>query len=563
MQITEKVLQKILVDPRIISQQDFSLAKKIAQEKKENLLEIIVEQRFITDEELGRLISDYIGFPFVNLRKTKIKRDVLYIIPEIVSRKHKAIVFERTKEGIKIALINPEDLEIREFIERKTGEKVIPYYATEQDIRESFKYYKRDIKEEFKEIIQKSLQELEKSKEKSTKEPLPIIKAVDVILQYGYDNRASDIHIEPYEKKTLVRYRIDGILHDVLEPPKIIHDFLISRVKILSELRTDVHDAAQDGHFSFETQAEKVDVRVSIVPVEKGEKVVLRLLSERARRFALEDLGLESQELEVIHRNIKKPFGMILVSGPTGCGKTTTLYAILKILNVREVNICTIEDPIEYDIEGINQIQVNPKTGLTFTKGLRAIIRQDPNIIMIGEIRDEETASLAVNSAMTGHLVLSTFHATDAATALTRFLDMKIEPFLLSTCLSLVVSQRLVRKICLKCIESYEIPFSQALKFLGEEFASKFPKTKENKVRLFRGKGCDLCQHTGYLGRIGIFEVLEIKESIKNLIMKKANAFGILAEARKFGMRTMGEDGVLKIGKGITSLEEVLRAIRE
>ena len=375
MQITEKVLQKILVDPRIISQQDFSLAKKIAQEKKENLLEIIVEQRFITDEELGRLISDYIGFPFVNLRKTKIKRDVLYIIPEIVSRKHKAIVFERTKEGIKIALINPEDLEIREFIERKTGEKVIPYYATEQDIRESFKYYKRDIKEEFKEIIQKSLQELEKSKEKSTKEPLPIIKAVDVILQYGYDNRASDIHIEPYEKKTLVRYRIDGILHDVLEPPKIIHDFLISRVKILSELRTDVHDAAQDGHFSFETQAEKVDVRVSIVPVEKGEKVVLRLLSERARRFALEDLGLESQELEVIHRNIKKPFGMILVSGPTGCGKTTTLYAILKILNVREVNICTIEDPIEYDIEGINQIQVNPKTGLTFTKGLRAIIR--------------------------------------------------------------------------------------------------------------------------------------------------------------------------------------------
>ena len=304
-------------------------------------------------------------------------------------------------------------------------------------------------------------------------------------------------------------------------------------------------------------------MRVSVVPIEEGEKVVLRLLSERARRFELEDLGLEGQKLEIIRKSIKKTFGMILVSGPTGCGKTTTLYAILKILNVREINICTIEDPIEYDIEGISQIQVNPKTGLAFSKGLRAIIRQDPNIIMIGEIRDEETASLAVNSAMTGHLVLSTFHATDAATSLTRFLDMKIEPFLLSTCLSLIISQRLVRKICPRCIESYEIPFSQLSQLLGQELTSRFPKTKENRVRLFRGKGCGLCQHTGYLGRTGIFEVLEIKESIKNLIMKKANALEILKEAHKFGMETMAEDGVLKIEKGITTLEEILRATRE
>lgn len=563
MRITEKILKKILVDSRLLSQKNFALAKKIALEKKEPLQDVILDKRFITDEELGQLIADYIRFPFVNLKKTKINREILAILPESVAKRQKVIIFDETKNKIKVAFDQPENLEIREFLERKTGKKVIPYYATKRDVEESLKYYRKELKEELEEVVKKSLQEFGKDSKRLAGEHMPIIKAVDLILSYGYDNRASDIHIEPYANSTVLRYRIDGVLHDVLTLPKFLHDFLISRIKILSELRTDIHDTAQDGHFSFQSSVEKVDVRVSVVPIEEGEKAVLRLLSERARRFELKNLGLESNELEVINRNIKRPWGMALISGPTGSGKTTTLYAILKILNVRKVNVCTIEDPIEYDIEGINQIQTNPKTGLTFSKGLRAIIRQDPDIIMVGEIRDTETAALAVNASMTGHLVLSTFHAIDSFTTLPRLLDMDIEPFLLTTSLNLIIAQRLVRKICPKCIESYEISFSKLSQLLGKDLAARFSRTKKDKIRLFRGKGCLLCQQTGYFGRTGIFEVLEIKDQIKNLIMKKANTSLIKAEAKKLGMRTMIEDGVRKVEKGTTTLEEVLRTTNE
>jgi len=563
MRISEKILKKILVDSRLLSQKNFALAKKIAQEKKEPLQDVILDKRFIDDEELGQLIADYTKFPFVNLRKTKINRETLAILPESVAKRQKIIIFDETKNKIKAAFNQPENLEIREFLERKTGKKVTPYYATKRDVAESLKYYRKGLKEELEEVVKKSLKKFGKAPKKPTEEYLPVIKAVDLILSYGYDNRASDIHIEPYVNSTVLRYRIDGVLHDVLTLPKSFHDFLISRIKILSELRTDIHDIAQDGHFSFQASVEKVDVRVSVVPIEEGEKAVLRLLSERARRFELKDLGLESNELEFINRNIKRPWGMALISGPTGSGKTTTLYAILKILNIRKVNICTIEDPIEYDIEGINQIQANPKTGLTFSKGLKAIIRQDPDIIMVGEIRDTETAALAVNASMTGHLVLSTFHATDSFTTLPRLLDMDVEPFLLTTSLNLIIAQRLVRKICPKCIESYEISFSKLSQFLGKDLAAKFSRTKKNKIRLFRGKGCLLCQQTGYFGRTGIFEVLEIKDRIKNLIMKRANASQIKSEAKKLGMKTMIEDGVNKIERGMITLEEVLRVASE
>lgn len=560
MKITDPFLEKILVRSGLVSQKDFNTAKKEALAKKSFLIEMILDLGLISDSQLGRLIADEIKFPFVELRNTRINKDVLNIIPEIVAREKEIIAFEKTKDGLKIATTNPGDLELIEFIERKTGEKVFPHYATEGEIQESLKFYKRDIKEVFDELTEKALVELKKS---TKAEPLPVIKMVDLILSYGYENRASDIHFEPYKKETILRYRIDGVLHDVLILPKDIHDFLVSRIKILSKLRTDVHEAAQDGHFSFSVPREKIDIRVSIVPIEEGEKIVLRLLSERARRFELEDLGLEPEQMKLIERNIRKSWGMVLVSGPTGSGKTTTLYAILKILNTREVNICTIEDPIEYDVEGINQIQVNPKTGLTFSKGLRAIIRQDPNIIMVGEIRDKETAKLAVNSAMTGHLVLSTFHATDAATTFPRLLEIGIEPFLVSTTLNLVVAQRLVRKICKKCIESYEISFKKVSQLLGEKLTLRLPKTKTGKIRLFRGKGCLLCQETGYLGRTGIFEVLEIKEPIKKLIIEKAPASKIMTEAKILGMQTMMEDGLNKMEKGITSLEEILRTTKE
>ncbi len=560
MQITESLLKKNLVDTGLISQKKFDLAKKEAKEKKEPLEKIILEKNLISDEELGQLIADEIGFPFINLKKVKIKREILNIVPEIVAKKQEIIVFNKTKQGLKIAMADPENLEVQEFIKRKTGETVIPYFAIKSDIREALKYYKKEIKEEFEELIGKTLEEFKKIKIEAR--PLPIIKIVDLILNYGYENRASDIHIEPYAEKIIIRYRIDGILHDVLTLPKDIHDFLVSRIKILARLRTDIHDAAQDGHFSFSVPAEKVDVRVSVVPIEEGEKVVLRLLAEKTRRFNLKELGLESKNLKTLRNNLKRPWGMILAAGPAGCGKTTTLYATLKILNRREVNIMTIEDPIEYDIEGINQIQVNPKTGLTFSRGLRSILRQDPNIIMVGEIRDKETAKLAANAAMTGHLVLSTFHSIDASSCLTRLQDIGIEPFIIASTVNVIIAQRLVRKICPKCIESYEESVSKIEQLLGRDLTLKLTKSKQNKILIFRGKGCPLCQNTGYLGRVGIFEILEMKEPIRKLLIEKTPAPRIKKEAIKLGMTTMIEDGLKKVEVGITTIEEILRAIK-
>jgi type IV pilus assembly protein PilB len=560
MKIDENFLKKILVDTEIISQRDFNLAKEESEQKKEPLEEVIIDKGLIYDEQLGQLIADKIGFPFVNLKKVKIKREVLEIVPEIVAKKQEIIVFERTKEGLKIAMFDPENIEIKEFIERKTGEKVIPYFATRRSIRDSLKYYRKEIREEFENIVGETLEEFQRIK--LEEKPIPATKIVDLILQYGYENRASDIHIEPYERKIILRYRIDGILHDVLVLPKTIHDFLISRIKILARLRTDVHDAPQDGHFSFSMPSEKVDVRVSVVPIEEGEKVVMRILAEKSRKLNFEELGINEKDAEIVRKNLKKPWGMIIAAGPTGCGKTTTLYAMLKILNSREVNIMTIEDPIEYDIEGINQIQVNPKTNLTFAKGLKSIMRQDPNILMVGEIRDSETAKLATNAAMTGHLVLSSFHAINAATVLTRLQEMEVEPFVIASTVNIVVAQRLVRKICPKCIESYEMPVSKISPLLPEKLIAKLPLTEKNTVRLFRGKGCPVCQKTGYLGRIGIFEILEMQESIKQLIVEKADSFKIENEAIRLGMTTMLEDGLEKVGNGVTTLEEVLKAVR-
>jgi len=561
MKINDEFLKKILVDSDLVSKGDFNLAEKESKARNRSIEEIIIEKGLVSDEELGKLIADEIGTPFINLQKIKIDKNVLDIVPEIVAKEQGIIVFQRTKEGLEVAMSNPENLEIKEFIEKKTGEKVVPHFATKRDIIATLKYYRKEMKEEFEDLIGKSVEEFEKADTRAP-QSLPITKIVDLILSYGYENRASDIHIEPYAQKIVLRYRIDGVLHDVLNLPRNIHDFLVSRIKILSRLRTDEHDSAQDGHFSFKTQEEKIDVRVSIVPIEEGEKIAIRILAEKTKGLDLEGLGLRARDLKILEQNIKKSWGMILVTGPTGHGKTTTLYAILRVLNKREVNIFTIEDPIEYDIEGINQIQVNPKTNLTFAEGLKAIVRQNPDIIMVGEVRDEETAKLAVNAAMTGHLVLSTFHATDSTTTLVRLLDMGIEPFLITSTVNLIIAQRLVRRICPKCVESFEVSFAEISKILSKDLALKFLKGKE-KIRIFRGRGCPLCQQTGYLGRVGIFEILEMTQPIKELIIEKADAQIIREKAQKLGMVTMIEDGLQKVEEGITTLEEVLRAIKE
>jgi type IV pilus assembly protein PilB len=556
-------LTSALTETGLLTAAQVSLAQQKAEEDKRPLEEILVDEEYISGDHLGQIIADFFDVPYVNLQKKSIDENALRIIPELVARRQKMIAFERDQAGIKIAMADPENEEMRQFIEKKSGETVVPYYAIPRDIIDSLSHYRKGLTEEFDSIIRENVAASQARSEQERE--VPITRIVDTILEYAYQNKVSDIHIEPHEKKIVVRFRIDGILHDVVFMPKEILELIIMRIKIMSQLRTDEHRAAQDGRLEFTTEAEKVDVRVSILPVADGEKVVMRILSEKSRQFKLSDLGFSPEDFKKIERNFKKPYGMILATGPTGSGKTTTLYTILKILNTREVNISTIEDPVEYDIEGINQIQVNAKTGLTFAKGLRSILRQDPDIIMVGEIRDEETASIAINSAMTGHLVLSTLHTNDAATTLPRLLDMHIEPFLISSTVNVAIGQRLVRKIHQNCLESY-IPDQKELQAIedaiGKGRATKLGLNKKG-VRLYRGKGCKLCNNTGYESRIGIFEVLEMTEEIRQLIMQRVNSDEIRKAAVAAGMTTMLEDGVKKALGSATTIEEVLRATTE
>ena len=560
-EISPKRFKEIIIGPGFVSEADFKSAQKKAEEENKDIKEVLAEEGLISDENLGRIIAEELNYSFIDLRKEGISEEVLKIVPELVAKIQEVIVFDKTKQGLKVAMANPKNYEMIKWLEKKTGEKIEVYYATSSSIRETLRFYRKGIKEEFAEIVET---QIEKIKETETKaEDIPIIKIVDTMIEYAYENRASDIHIEPLEKETRIRFRIDGILHNVLTLPKNIHGLVVARIKVLSKLRTDEHFAAQDGKFVAKFGKERFDIRVSIMPITEGENVVMRLLSERVRRFNLEDLGLSEKDLEKINLAINKPYGMILATGPTGCGKTTTLYGILKILNKIEVNISTIEDPVEYDIEGINQIQVNPKTNITFAQGLRSIVRQDPDIIMVGEIRDPETANIAINAAMTGHLVLSTMHANTAATNLPRLTDMGVEPFLVSSSINIIVAQRLVRKICTKCRESYEISRDELKNLnLSENLIGKIFK-KEKKIRVFHGKGCKACVNTGFSGRIGIFEILEMKDNIQKLVMEKANAGQIQAQAIKNGMTTMLEEGINKVLVGATTIEEIIRATKE
>jgi type IV pilus assembly protein PilB len=561
MKVSLEKFKKILVKPGFITNKDFELAQKEAKRKKKSIGEVLVEKDLISDEELGRLIAEELDFPFVDLRQEGVMEEALKIIPELVAKMQQVIVFNRDKKGLKVAMTNPDNYKMIKWLEKKTGEEIEVYYTTPLAIRETLKFYHKEIREEFDEIIET---QVEKIKETGAKvEDVPIIKIVDTLIEYAHENKASDIHIEPLIKEIRIRFRIDGILHNVVSLPKDIHGLVSARIKVLAKLRTDEHFAAQDGKIVIRFGKEKFDIRVSIIPVTEGENIVMRLLSERIRRFSLEDLGLSGEDLRKVKDATKKPFGMILATGPTGCGKTTTLYSILKVLNKPEVNISTIEDPVEYDIEGVNQIQVNPRADITFAKGLRSIVRQDPDIIMVGEIRDSETADIAINAAMTGHLVLSTMHANTAATNLPRLMDMGIEPFLVASSVNIIVSQRLVRKICAKCRESYEITKDKLREInLSEGLIKKIFKN-EKKIRVFHGRGCKACVNTGFSGRIGIFEVLEMKDNIQKLVMEKANANQIQDQAIKNGMTTMLENGIKEVLLGVTTIEEVIRATRE
>ena len=558
-QITDLKIYKIISKIGLINQEVLDTALKTATDKKEKLSTFLIKQNLIKSDEIGKIISNSIHIPFIDLNKQKIKSENLKLIPEIVARKQKLIVFGRDKDGVKVAMNNPFDYGMIKALEKKIGDNVVQYFSTEYDINNSFILYRKSIKEEYATNIQKRAIEVQGSRV----EDVSVIKLVDDLFNYAYNNHASDIHIEPEDKEINIRFRIDGILYDVLSLPKTILNIIISRIKILAKLRTDETRKAQDGKVLTHIDGEKIDIRVSIIPTTQGEKAVLRLLSSKGKYFDLQDLGMSSHDMNIVNRAVKKPYGMILSTGPTGSGKTTSLYSLIKILNNRDINICTIEDPVEYDLEGVNQIQVDPKTNLTFADGLKSLLRQDPDIIMVGEIRDKETANIAVNSAMTGHLVLSTLHTNDAATSLPRLLDMKVEPFLVASTVNIIIAQRLLRRVCMKCIVSYTLDDKEMNDLRKDIDIDKFINLKVVKnIRLYKGKGCDSCNNTGYSGRIGIFEILEMKNGIKDLVLEKADADKIKNQAIANGMITMSEDGFNKVISGMTSLEELLRVIK-
>lgn len=546
--IPDDQVQSLILKTKLIDPKNLEEIVSLAKSSDTPLSDALVEKNVLSEENLGLLIADYLKIPFIVLSKVFIPDEVFHIVPERIARKYKIIAFERTPDSLKVAISDPKRIGILQMLAKKTGQNILPYLSTERDIQNTLRIYRKDLQKAFEELLHKESE-------------TPISKIVDMLINYAYQDRASDIHIEPQENNSLIRFRIDGILHDVLILPKNLHDQVLTRIKVLSRLRTDEHLSAQDGKMRIKLEEEHLDIRVSIIPIADGEKAVLRLLSSRTKNLSLLDLGMEGRDLEKITKMINKSYGMILSTGPTGSGKSTSIYAVLKILNTKEKNITTIEDPVEYRIKGVNQIHVNPKTNLTFASGLRSILRQDPNIIFVGEIRDSETAGIAVNAALTGHLVLSTLHTNDASTSLPRFIDMKMEPFLIASTVNIIIAQRLVRKICDMCKGSLIISSSDLAKNLPAETRGRHFGDKM-EVTMYKGKGCKICHYTGYAGRIGIFEVLEVTKNIRSLITQKADADVIGQQAIKDGMTTMLDDGIRKVVKGLTTLEEVLRVTK-
>jgi type IV pilus assembly protein PilB len=586
MRVEPQQLKAFLLDAGLVTKAQFEEAEKKTKKTGQKIDDILVSEGLISQEELIKLKAYILGIPFVNLEKEKVPPDVLKIIPEPIARTYNIVAFRKDGQNLEVAMLDPEDLRTIEFIKKKANLKILPRLTTEASIKNVLRQYQKTLEAEFGEIIRKDAKEIkflepeiikkeeEKEKLKKAAEELPVIRIVDTLIKHAILQRASDIHIEPTEKEVLVRYRIDGILRDAMTLPKQVSSGIVARIKVLSNLKLDEHRLPQDGRFKIESEDYKYSVRVSVLPVLDGEKIVMRLLPETAKTFSLEELGLWGISLERIQENLRKPVGMILVTGPTGSGKTTTLYTMMEILNDPGVNISTVEDPIEYRMPRINQTQVNPKIGLTFAQGLRALVRQDPDIIMVGEIRDKETASLAVNAALTGHLVLSTLHTNDAAGAIPRLIDMGIEPFLLSSTLNVVLAQRLVRKLC-KEKNSYKLKepeiedlkkycdLQRFLEILKEnEIIKKRDRVEIGDLEFYKPKSSKDCPE-GYKGRVGIFEVLPVTETIKELIVKKATSDKIQEQAKKEGMLTMIEDGLIKAVQGITSIEEVLRVTIE
>lgn len=553
------ILRDILVKAGFVSEKDFDDAQQSAKDLGKPVEDVLIYKSLISEDVLGKLIAEYYRVPYQKLSHKVIPTEILRLLPEEAARSFHILPIGREDGALSLAMVDPTDLEAREFVKRITGMNLKVYYSPALDLEAAIGQYKRNIKEIFTKIIEENIEKSPSNVADIVKlaEDVPVIKILDTILEYAHAENSSDIHFEIAETQFLVRFRVDGLLRDVLSIPKKIHPAIIARIKILAQLKIDEHRVPQDGRFKFKMKDSFIALRVSILPGFFGENIVLRLLPESARPLALEELGLTGHNLDVIKKNITKPHGMILVTGPTGSGKTTTLYSILTILNTTEVKICTVEDPVEYSIKRVNQTQINLAAGLTFAAGLRALLRHDPDIIMVGEIRDKETAEMAIHSSLTGHLVLSTLHTNDASGAIPRFLDMGAEGFLVASTVNVVIAQRLVRKICTACIQPYtpdEQIVSYLKRFLGEGFST---------TTFYRGKGCTECNNKGYKGRVGIYEVLEVTDTIRGLVIKRVASEEINKTAIAEGMISLFRDGIDKAMAGTTTVEEVLRVVRE
>lgn len=543
MRTTRPNIKDILLKGNYVSREDIKKAEDFAKARRGSIVDYLLNQGLITKQLLGQAMAEGFGVRYADLGAHQPTREQVLRVPDFIAEKYRVVLFSESDSTIEFATDNPDQPELLNDLQAVFPDKKLTIaYALTEDVNTAFVHYRKSLATRFGKILE------------SNKKIAPEI--IEEVFEDALAYRASDIHIEPQEKEVVLRFRVDGVLHEAGRIPKEYYENILNRIKVKARLRIDEHFSAQDGAMRYERSGSKpVDMRVSVVPTLDGEKVAIRLLAEYVKSFSLSDVGLSPVHEKLFTDATKKPFGMILVVGPTGSGKTTTLYALLKILNRPEVNVTTIEDPVEYKITGINQIQVNNETNLTFAEGLRSIVRQDPNIILVGEIRDKETAEISVNAALTGHLLLSTFHANDAATAIPRLLDMGVEPFLLASTLEIIAAQRLVRRICGSCRLSYEEKRDVvSRRFIGAErfFPQEF-------VTLYKGKGCTVCNGTGYHGRTALFEFVSITSEMEELILKNPSTAQIWELARAQGSRPLFEDGLEKVLSGLTTLEELLR----
>ncbi|MGE5699912.1 MAG: type IV-A pilus assembly ATPase PilB [Deltaproteobacteria bacterium] len=551
---------EMLLKGNIISPEQLRSALDTQKKTKERIGSVLVKSGFIKEQELLAFLGRQFNVPVVDLSKYEINAEVVRLLPEEMVQKNLALPINRVGAKLIVAVADPSNMAIIDAIGFKTGYAVELVLASEKDITTAInKYFDQSM--DFKDIISELDEDLEVVREEdfeatdqeSRVDDAPVVKLANFVLTDAIKRRASDIHIEPYEKEFRVRYRVDGVLYEVMRPPLKLRNALSSRLKIMSSLDIAERRLPQDGRIKLKVgKGREMDFRVSVLPTIYGEKIVLRLLDKASLQLDMTKLGFEVESLKDFQEAIHRPFGMILVTGPTGSGKTTTLYSALADLNKTTDNISTAEDPVEYNFAGINQVQIKEEIGLTFAAALRSFLRQDPDIIMVGEIRDYETAEIGVKAALTGHLVLSTLHTNDAPSTVTRLLNMGIEPFLVSSSLNLILAQRLARRICQNCKEELKIPPKALLDAGMKPERLKF-------ARPSRGKGCDDCNGTGFRGRVALYEVMPVKEDLKDLILRGGSALEVKREAIRLGMKTLRQSGLSKIEEGVTTLEEVLR----